>query len=134
MRLGERRGQDQAGAGFDYLRFMVLLTRSSRSDMGEQRSYICSRRRWPRGSSIPSMSESGPVTHLYRYAASPGLRRQEPVSGPARDVLSLATSGGVTEAGPVAHPPWWGQHRGTRGPCRHVLAARIVLGRPGGAR
>ena len=48
-----------------------------------------------RGSSIPSMSESGPVTHLYRYAASSGLRRQEPVSGPARDVLSLATSGGI---------------------------------------
>jgi hypothetical protein len=24
--------------------------------------------------------------------------------------------------------PWWGKHRGTRGPCKHVLAARITLG------
>jgi hypothetical protein len=24
--------------------------------------------------------------------------------------------------------PWWGRHRGTRGPCKHVLAGRIVLG------
>ena len=23
--------------------------------------------------------------------------------------------------------PWWGKHRGTRGPCKHVLAARIAL-------
>jgi hypothetical protein len=29
--------------------------------------------------------------------------------------------------------PWWGKHRGTRGPCKHVLAARIALdGAPGG--
>jgi hypothetical protein len=24
--------------------------------------------------------------------------------------------------------PWWGKHQGTRGPCKHVLAARIVRG------
>ena len=24
--------------------------------------------------------------------------------------------------------PWWGRHQGTRGPCKHVLAARIALG------
>jgi hypothetical protein len=24
--------------------------------------------------------------------------------------------------------PWWGKHQGTRGPCKHVLAARIVAG------
>lgn len=23
--------------------------------------------------------------------------------------------------------PWWGKHRGTRGPCKHVLAAELVL-------
>jgi SWIM zinc finger len=23
--------------------------------------------------------------------------------------------------------PWWGKHRGTRGPCKHVLAARMVV-------
>lgn len=31
--------------------------------------------------------------------------------------------------------PWWGKHRGTRGPCKHVLAARIVTAaQPGDAR
>lgn len=24
--------------------------------------------------------------------------------------------------------PWWGKHRGTRGPCKHVLAARMAAG------
>jgi hypothetical protein len=24
--------------------------------------------------------------------------------------------------------PWWGKYRGTRGPCKHVLAARSALG------
>jgi hypothetical protein len=23
--------------------------------------------------------------------------------------------------------PWWGKHRGSRGPCKHVLAARIAM-------
>ena len=23
--------------------------------------------------------------------------------------------------------PWWGRHRGTRGPCKHVLAARMAV-------
>jgi len=27
--------------------------------------------------------------------------------------------------------PWWGRHRGTRGPCKHVLAARIMLSERG---
>ena len=33
----------------------------------------------------------------------------------------------VTFAAPhdVCTCPWWGQHRGTRGPCKHVLAARM---------
>jgi hypothetical protein len=34
----------------------------------------------------------------------------------------------VTFAAPhdVCTCPWWGKHRGTRGPCKHVLAARMV--------
>ena len=43
------------------------------------------------------MSETGPGTLAYRYAAASGLARQ-------------AT-----------------RHQGTRGPCKHVLAARMVL-------
>jgi hypothetical protein len=34
----------------------------------------------------------------------------------------------VTFASPhdVCTCPWWGRHRGTRGPCKHVLAARMA--------
>jgi hypothetical protein len=34
--------------------------------------------------------------------------------------------GGAT--GDTCTCPWWGKHQGTRGPCKHVLAARIALG------
>jgi SWIM zinc finger len=30
-------------------------------------------------------------------------------------------------AGDTCTCPWWGKHYGTRGPCKHVLAARIAL-------
>ena len=30
-------------------------------------------------------------------------------------------------AGDTCTCPWWGKHQGTRGPCKHVLAARIAL-------
>jgi hypothetical protein len=33
-----------------------------------------------------------------------------------------------TGGGDTCTCPWWGKHRGTRGPCKHVLAARIALG------
>ena len=52
------------------------------------------------------MSETGPGTLAYRYAAASGLARR------ATDTCTC---------------PWWGRHQGTRGPCRHVLAARMVL-------
>jgi hypothetical protein len=29
--------------------------------------------------------------------------------------------------------PWWGRHRGTRGPCKHVLAARLAAAQAPGA-
>jgi hypothetical protein len=31
-------------------------------------------------------------------------------------------------AGDMCTCPWWGKHQGTRGPCKHVLAARVALG------
>jgi hypothetical protein len=36
----------------------------------------------------------------------------------------------VTFADPydICTCPWWGKHRGTRGPCKHVLAARMAAG------
>ena len=45
---------------------------------------------------------------------------------------ALIRSGGtehrVTFASPhdICTCPWWGKHRGTRGPCKHVLAARMA--------
>jgi hypothetical protein len=35
----------------------------------------------------------------------------------------------VTFASPhdICTCPWWGKHRGTRGPCKHVLAARMAV-------
>ena len=39
------------------------------------------------------------------------------------------------DGGDTCTCPWWGKHRGTRGPCKHVVAARIALGAvPGVAR
>ena len=52
--------------------------------------------------------------------------------------ITLSPGGAVVAAGDSQHRvtfadphdrctcPWWGKHRGTRGPCRHVLAARIA--------
>jgi hypothetical protein len=39
------------------------------------------------------------------------------------------TFAGATAADDRCTCPWWGKHRGTRGPCKHVLAARIVAAR-----
>lgn len=55
-------------------------------------------------------------------------------SGDADHVVRLADAIGAAGATP-AHDecscPWFGAHRGTRGPCAHVLAARIVVGSSG---
>jgi hypothetical protein len=47
---------------------------------------------------------------------------------------ALVHSGDVEHRVTFADPydtctcPWWGKHRGTRGPCKHVLAARLAAG------
>jgi hypothetical protein len=38
--------------------------------------------------------------------------------------VTFGTGSGM--AGDTCTCPWWGKHQGTRGPCKHVLAARIV--------
>jgi hypothetical protein len=46
---------------------------------------------------------------------------------------ALVRSGDVEHRVTFASPhdictcPWWGRHRGTRGPCKHVLAARMAV-------
>lgn len=45
---------------------------------------------------------------------------------------ALVRSGGTEHRVTFAAPhdmctcPWWGKHQGTRGPCKHVLAARMA--------
>jgi len=42
---------------------------------------------------------------------------------------TVRTGGGVREVGFADGSctcPWWWDHRGSRGPCKHVLAARIA--------
>src|SRR5260370_348217 len=79
------------------------------------------------------MSGSGPVTHLYRYAAPSGLLRQalprELASGLSWGVLSLATSGGVTEAGPAVHPYFFTGFRAEPGPAAQALLATAAIAR-----
>jgi hypothetical protein len=55
--------------------------------------------------------------------------------------VTVADRGALVRSGEVEHRvtfadphdtctcPWWGKHRGTRGPCKHVLAARTAAGR-----
>lgn len=73
-----------------------------------------------------------------------GLERIHPRLADARELVAtgqvILTEGGAmsgdhrvrfghgSAAGDTCTCPWWGRHRGTRGPCKHVLAARIALG------
>jgi SWIM zinc finger len=56
----------------------------------------------------------------------------------AAGAVTLTGTGALVRSGDVTHRvttlpdgarctcPWWGRHRGTRGPCKHVLAATMV--------
>jgi SWIM zinc finger len=73
------------------------------------------------------------------------LERMHPRLADARDLISsgavtLAEGGALVRSGDAGHRvtfadpydtctcPWWGKHRGSRGPCKHVLAARMAAG------
>jgi len=62
-----------------------------------------------------------------------GLLRQalprELASGPSPDVLSLATSGGVTEAGPAMHPCFFAGFLAGPGPAAQALLATAAIAR-----
>jgi hypothetical protein len=58
----------------------------------------------------------------------------------AAGAVTLTAAGATVRSGEIEHRvtfgggtadrctcTWWGKHRGTRGPCRHVLAARIAV-------
>lgn len=73
----------------------------------------------------------------------PALEAMHPRLAAARELIGsgaviLCDGGAVVRSGDTEHKvtfgdlgdrctcPWWGKHRGDRGPCRHVLAARMA--------
>lgn len=75
--------------------------------------------RW-RDDSIPLVSGTGSATLAYRYATASTL---------TRDQLSLATSGGITEAGPAAHPYFFTGFLAEPGPAAQALLATAAIAR-----
>src|SRR5260370_31591661 len=66
------------------------------------------------------MSQTGSVTLAYRYATPSVLLRDE---------LSLATSGGITEAGPEVHPYFFTAFLAEPGPAAQALLATAAIAR-----
>jgi hypothetical protein len=72
----------------------------------------------------------------------PSLAAMHPRLANARELITsgavrLVDGGAAIRSGDTEHRvalgaaerctcPWWGRHRGTRGPCKHVLAARMA--------
>lgn len=67
----------------------------------------------PRLAGARSLVDAGDVTLTEGGAMSGGHR------------VTFAASTGGSDA---CTCPWWGKHQGTRGPCKHVLAGRILAG------
>ncbi|MFC4585374.1 SWIM zinc finger family protein [Sphaerisporangium corydalis] len=64
-----------------------------------------------------------------RLAAARALVASAAVRLAGPGVARVTTAGGVYEVRPAEGSctcPWWFDHRGSRGPCKHVLAARMV--------
>jgi hypothetical protein len=63
-----------------------------------------------------------------------------------KGAVTLSPGGAVVRSGDSVHRvtfasphdrctcPWWGKHQGTRGPCKHVLAARQAAPAVGASR
>ncbi|MCT9933488.1 SWIM zinc finger family protein [Planotetraspora sp. A-T 1434] len=65
-----------------------------------------------------------------RLAAARALVAAGAVRLDGAGVARVTTDGGAREVGLEAGSctcPWWFDHRGSRGPCKHVLAARIAV-------
>jgi hypothetical protein len=67
----------------------------------------------PRLADARSLAGAGEVT----------LTEGGAMSGGHRVTFGIGADGGPDD---TCTCPWWGKHQGTRGPCKHVLAARIV--------
>src|SRR5262249_20203567 len=79
-------------------------------------------------------------------AMHPRLAGSREVISAGSVILAADGTGAVVRSGGAEHRvtftpphgictcPWWGRYRGTRGPCKHVLAARMAAERASGAR
>ncbi len=114
-----------AAAGMSTERTMVALTRLAASghvgyDVAEQAFF---RRELPFGPAVEklhprladarALAASGAVT---LHAGGASVR-----SGDVDHRVTFATPHDICTC------PWWGKHRGTRGPCKHVLVARMAV-------
>ena len=120
-------GRISADAGLCPERAVLALTRLAASgrvgyDLAEQSFFHrelpfgpAMEKLHPRLADARALIESGAVT-LHDGGASVG-------SGDAEHRVTFATPHDVCTC------PWWGKRRGTRGPCKHVLAARMATTR-----
>jgi hypothetical protein len=128
----------------------VLLAWSPRIDMGR----VCAEAGLSRERAVLALTQLAASGRVGYDLAEQSFFHRELPFGPAleklhprlADARALVASGAVTphdgggsvRSGDAEHRvtfaaphdictcPWWGKHRGTRGPCKHVLAARMA--------
>jgi len=118
-------GRISAEAGLSRERTMLALTQLAASgrvgyDLAEQSFF---HRELPFG---PALEKLHPRLADARKLIASGAVTLHDSSAVVR---SGDTDHRVTFATPhdICTCPWWGKHRGTRGPCKHVLAARMAV-------
>jgi hypothetical protein len=144
-----RLGDDAAAADADLV--SVLLTWDPRIDVGR----LSAEARLPVArvsAALGYLAASGRVGYDLAEEAffhrelpfgAAALESMHPRLGDARELadagaVTLTAGGAVVRSGDSLHRvtfaephdrctcPWWGRHQGTRGPCKHVLAARVA--------
>jgi len=142
-------GDDEAAADADLV--SVLLAWDARIDPGR----LSRESRLPAGrvtAALGYLAASGRVGYDLAEEAffhrelpfgATALESMHPRLGDARELagegaVKLSPGGAVVRSGDSVHRvtfadphdrctcPWWGKHQGTRGPCKHVLAARMA--------
>jgi len=84
------------------------------------------RRELPLGADVARVHPRLAEARLLIEAGQVTLTVGGAMSGDHRVTFGAGTGG---TPGDTCTCPWWGKHQGTRGHCKHVLAARIVAGR-----
>jgi hypothetical protein len=126
-------GQVSAAAGLSPERATLALTRLAASgrvgyDLAEQSFF---HRKLPFGPALeklhPRLADARALIASGAVTLHDGGASVRGASVRGASVRGGDTDHQVTFAAPydVCTCPWWGRHRGTRGPCKHVLAARM---------